>query len=263
MLGSPNNNNQKKQYSPVLYSKYGYSNPDSKIDPSRLSVSMWGGLLKLAIQPMSKDSTPDNPSYDIKNSGDIFLSHTKAQLLANEIKLFLSDPKEYNNRGVSTNKGLIVLDNGIELTGAYNPLLIIYAISEDGNINSQFIYDFKTKYHYMIRNFNEKKPDMFVKEFDPNIEIVQLVNLLEDYYRAMSGAYAYANIEYGKFDYSRINTKIGLIAEKLGVEFKDPNNQRRQTRSVFDTSSGISGDKSNNNYNGGLTYEDMSEDVDF
>ena len=59
-----------------------------------------------------------------------------------------------------------------------------------------------------------------------------------------------------KYDFSPINTKIGLIAEKLGVEFKGGNNKssNKNSRSVFDNKQ----PKSNN-----TSLEDLENELNY
>lgn len=217
MLGDTYQNNSKdNKYEPTVYSEYKMSNIEG-IDPSAVSFSFWGKLLKVSISPKKQG---DQIAFDHDNAIAVYLSHTRARVLANEIKSFLADPIKNNNVGTATGtNGLIQVSNGKEF-GINTPCLIIRKVnSESGKVESAYAYQVKTDYHYGIRNYDEKS-GKFDKVYYNNLELEQLVTLLEEYYKAMSGAIAYSLIDNMKYDSSRTNTKIGLIMDKLGIESK-------------------------------------------
>lgn len=220
-LGDNNyDNNNKKYYEPTVYSPYKMSNTEG-VDPSALSFSFFRNLLKVSISPM-KQNTGDKIAFDHENAISVYLTHTKARMLASEIKNVMENSESTNNGGVPTGSdGLISFSNGKEL-GINSPCLIIRKIDANGNVLSSYVYQFKCAYHYSIRNFNESnsKHDRY---FYDNIEVDQFLTLLDEYYRAMTGAIAYSIIDQQKYDTSRMNTKIESIAEKLGVSFKSNN----------------------------------------
>ena len=86
-LGS-SDNNEKKNYEPRVYSPYKMSNIEG-IDPSYLGVTFFRNLLQLAISPMNKN-TGDKISFDHDNAIVVYLTHTKARILRNEIDRVLS-----------------------------------------------------------------------------------------------------------------------------------------------------------------------------
>lgn len=233
-----NYNNNKKQYSPRVYSQYKMSNTESNVDATSLSPSFWNNLLVLSISP-KKDTKDGSIAFDHDNAATIYLSHTKARLLYDEICVFQQNPDMYSNVGVSSGSGLITLSNGKEY-GVNCPLLIISKINaETGEIESSYAYQFKEDYHYTIRNF-DKNTSEFDKIYNNSVEIEQLKTLLVEYYKAMTGAYAYSVIDNMKYDISRINTKLDSCAEKLGVEYKSKSSNNRSSGSMFDKKEGRS-----------------------
>lgn len=230
--------NNKKDYdnkkNPTVYSRFSLANSESTIDPSKLGASFWNGLLKLSISP----SKPGTQEYDHDNAGAVHLSHFKAKLFADEIALFLQNPETYANQGVPSGAGLVSITNGKELTGKLNPCLVIRKISEDGKIESTYVYEFKNNYHYAIRNYDDKD-NSFDKIYNNNLELQLLHTLLTEYYTSVNGAMAYSVIDYGRFDNSRVNTKLDSIAEKLGVEYGGKSGgNKRSSSSVFDKKEG-------------------------
>ena len=257
-LGNYNNyeNNKKddKVYQPMVYSPYRMSNIEG-VDPSALTFTYWAGMLKTSIAPANKTNN-DSVSFDYKNAGVAYITHTKARLLLNEILKFQENPELYNNLGVDIKGGLISISNGKEF-GIANPCLVIRKVNETtGAVESSYIYEFKTKYHYGIRNFDEKTSEFDIVYYE-NIELDQLKTLLEQYYIAMSYATAYSIIDSSKFENSRINTKIGLIAQKLGVEFKSGKESGDSSgKSFFNTKS-----TEGKNFSSG-TLDDIASQMD-
>lgn len=211
-----NNNRGDKRFNndPNVYSPYKFSNTEG-LDPSSLSITFWGSTMKITIAP--KKNTPNGEiSFDYDNGISVYLTHTKARILAEEIKAFLNG--KINNCGVDTNKGFISISNGKEF-GTNAKFLVIRSFDNENNtVSSSYAYEFKEQYHYSIRNFEEKKIN-FEKNYYDDIEIEQFVTLLEEYYKAMTGAIAFTVIDQNKYNNSRINSKIEMIANKLGVEF--------------------------------------------
>jgi len=217
-LGNYNNNsNEKKNYSPTVYSSYGMGNPESTVDASLFSASFWNNMIKLSISPRKK--TDDTTvKYDTDNAIAIYLAHTKANIFYQEICKFQENPDLYENQGVASGEGLISISNGKEY-GINCPCIIIRKIDgETGACKSSYAYQIKQDYHYGIRNFDQKTND-FDKVFYNSIEIEELKILLKTYYESMSGAAAYSVIDNLKYDFSRVNTKLELIGDKVGVDF--------------------------------------------
>lgn len=218
MAFGDNDNNQRKFYEPSVYSGYAMSNTDG-IDPSALNYQFVNGLMKISIAPMLPNAKPgDRELWDRDNAAVIWLTHTKARMLAEEIKYVMAHPDEVNNGGVpSGSDGLVSFSTGKEL-GATSPCLIIRKLDpNDGTVVSSYAYQFKSEYHYSIRNFDKASKD-FDKFFYNDLEIDQFVTLLESYYQNMTGAVAYGVLYGAKYDIQKNHTKMKLIMDKLGIE---------------------------------------------
>lgn len=218
-LGTYNNtNNNKNNYSPVTYSAYKMSNAESEVDQTAISFSFWNNMLKISIAPRKQNSS--EISFDFDNAVVIYLSHTKARILYEEICNFQNNPGLIN-AGVPSGSALITICNGKEF-GVTTPCLVIRKVNaETGATEASYAYQFKAGYHYGIRNYNQNDGsfDKVSVDYD-NLEVEQFKTLLLEYYKAMTGAVAYSVIDQMKYDVSRFNTKCNLIAEKLGVEFR-------------------------------------------
>lgn len=228
-LGNYDNNKKDKQYIPVYYSEYGTGNKDG-VDPSALSYTFYNRMLKLSISPL-KMNNGDKVSYDHENAAIVWLTHTKARMLYKEILKVLNG--EIENGGVNTgNEGLIIFTNGKEL-GIANYCLIINKVDENGGILSSYAYEFKTKHHFSVENFNSKDSS-HKKYYHNELEVEQFLDLLKSYYEAMTGSIAYSVLEAERFNTNANNTKLDLIMSKLGVEYKTGMTSRSSSKSFFD-----------------------------
>lgn len=233
-LGRTNNNN-KQQYQPSVYSSYRFSNIESEVDKTRLSITFWNNYMKLIIAPQ-KDTGNDEVVFDDENSLAIYLTHTKARLFAEIIANFIKDPASYNSCGVPSGEGLLTISDGSEF-GVDSPCIVLRKIDGDGAVTASIAYQFKTGYHYTIRNYQVVDG---VSQFEKNteehdqIELQQLQYALMSYAEAMTGAIAYTVIDQMKYDNSRMNTKLESIASALGVSFANGGGQQRtRNESVF------------------------------
>lgn len=211
-------NNDKKYYEPIVYSNYAMSNTDG-VDPSALNFSFSGGLLKIQIAPMLPNAkSTDKNLWDKDNTAFISITHTKARMLADDIRYMREHLDEIHNVGVPSGKeGSIFFSDGKEL-GATSPCLIIRKINADtGELTATYAYQFKADYHYSIRNFDYAEKD-FTKHYFPDLEIDQFLAVLDTYYTNMSGAVAYGVLRGAKYDIQREHTKTKLIMDKLGIE---------------------------------------------
>lgn len=240
-LGNNYDNNKKDQYMPAYYSSYNTGNPEG-IDPSALSYSFYNRMLKISISPVKMNSG-NQVSYDHENAASVWLTHTKARLFYEEIKKVLNG--DITNGGVPTGtEGLIRFCDGKEL-GVNNYCLIINKVNESGEVTSSYAYEFKTKHHYAVENY-DPKDSSHKKAYFNELEVQQLLDLLEQYYISMTGAMAYSVIDANRFTTNTNNTKLDLIMSKLGVEYKPGTVSRNvgSGSSFFDSKSSSDSDRS-------------------
>lgn len=231
-LGDYNNNdNNKKRLNVNVYSAYTMSNSASEIDPSRLSFKFFNKLLQITIDPKTEGSTIEQPEYDEKKGISIYLSHTKARMLYNEICKFQSNEGGIDSAGVTSGSGLISISNGREYD-VNSTCLTIQKLDENGSIESSYAYEFKKDYHYSIRNFNPETVE-FDKIYYNDLEIEQLKSLLLSYYESMSCALAYSVIESNKYENAKIHNKLDGICDKLGVEYSSKKYNNKSSDSIF------------------------------
>lgn len=250
---SRNTDNNKKNYNQpiVRIDNAGTVNPDG-IDPSALNYEFFNGMLKIVIIPLKFGTDPNKKfTYDQDNKVEMWLTPTKAKIFYNEINYLLANKDSVNNVGVCTTKGgLIVFSTGKEF-GVDSECLVIRKVDNDGTITSTYAYQFKNNpNNFGVRNFNQDDPTSYDRIAYPNTEVEYLLTILKEFYTAMSGGQAYANMYYSRFDYNRIIGKVNLIMEKLGIEKQ--NNSSNSGPSFFSNNSGNNAGSSqmnNNSYN--------------
>lgn len=265
---SNNDNSRKKYYEPQVYSKYGTSNTDG-VDPSALSYSFFNGLLKISIAPMLPSAKPDDKQlWDHQNEASIWLPHFKAKLLLDEINYVQAHPDEVNNGGIIIGEeGLISFSNGKEI-GASSPCLIIRKIDQNtGEATSVYAYQFKTDYYKTVRNYNPADPSNFEFVDHPIFEIEQFKELLRTYSSSMSGAAAYAQMYYERFETNRTRTKLELIMDKLGIESAEYGRQRTssgggQNKSYFNNAAGKNNSIPSNTGMRSTTMDALADDIE-
>lgn len=263
---SRNTDNNKKNYNqPILrLDNQGTMNPDG-IDPSALNYEFYGGMLKIIITPLKFGTDPNKKfTYDNENRVEMWLTPTKAKIFYEEIKHLRANKDTVNNVGVCTTRGgLIVFSTGKEF-GVDSECLVIRKVDNDGTISSTYAYQFKANpNNFGIRNFNQDNPSDYDRVAYDNTEVEQLMAILKDFSEAMVGAYAYANMYYGRFDYNKLLGRVNSIMEKLGIErtseYSRSNNSGNSGGSYFNNNQGNNaGTASSNTYG---SYENMMNDA--
>jgi hypothetical protein len=217
-LGQNTNNNKDKDIVNI-WSRISFINQEDTYDPSRLSYSFWGGNMKLTIAP-KKDG--DAMGYDNDTALSIFISPRMAKNLAEEIQLFIKDPMKYNNVGIATKKGIILVSNGMVETGKFTPMVKISTLNDKLIPEVTFAHAFQST--FSIRNYDAKTGD-FEKIDKDLLSLGMLYDALTEFTNASSAAYAYVNLD--KF----IN---GGYANKLGKDSSSSYGSDKNVYSQFD-----------------------------
>ena len=197
---------------------YAFFNGQSMIDKTTLQFSMWKTTIKVSIFPLieSTEGNSDDQRYDYKSGISIYLPPNKAYAFANILRKFKEDPKTYSSYGVYAGTSLITVEDP-ELTlnrSDANPIIMIrkFAKDESGALEASYAYEFRSDNCPVITNYNQE-----TRAFNRDVEMYKLIELdimitqLEEYAKAMTGAYAFANMEL-------MYPCLDKIAMKLGVE---------------------------------------------
>lgn len=228
--------NQQNQIKPVtVYSSYRFNNAESTIDPTCLTFSYWKNCLKVGISP--KKNTPNENgfvTFDTENGIYVFLTYLKARILSGELKKFLENPNEYNNRGIPSGQGLITISNGQEFN-IDNPVLTIRKINEVGITTSAFAYEFKKDYYYAINNYGND--GSFVKTTDDYryMEVQMVIDLLDSYVEAMTYSVSYTVYDKLNYPLYKMNEKLDALMQSAGVKVNNNNNNRYNSSSIFNS----------------------------
>lgn len=266
---SRNTDNNKKSYAQpiVRLDNYGAMNPDG-LDPSALTYEFYNGMLKIIITPLRFGTDPNKKfTFDNDNRSEMWITPTKAKIFHDEILYLLQNQDSVNNVGVCTIKGgTIIFSTGKEL-GVDTPCLIIKKIGDGGKVESTYIYQFKRNpNNFAVRNFSGKEivDKNYNKITYDNTEIEQLLAILKQFSEAMTGAYAYANLYYGRFEYNRLAGKINAIMDKLGVEKSSEYNRGNSNggggTSFFNNTEGTPA--ANHTMGSYTSYDNMMDDID-
>lgn len=256
-LGNSYNNNQNRNtvYDPTVYSPYRMNNAESKVDSTCITYSYWRNSLKIGIAP-KKNTGNDQATFDMENAIYIYLNHTKARIFADIMKRFKENPEVYTNSGVHSGKGIITVSNGKEYNSD-TPVISIRSVDPDtGKVNSEYVYQFKTDYHFAIKGYNAESGDFerMISEYS-DLEMDQLITLLEEYYKAMTYAIAYTVLDSFKYEHDRQSKKIDKIAEKLGIDLSSG-------KGSYNSTSYFANNGKQNSSSGGATYESATlEDI--
>ena len=255
------NHKQSTILDPTAYSAYKMNNAEGTVDQTCISFNYWNNSLKISISP-KKDTVGSEGQviFDYDNGISIYLNHTKARILAEEMKLFLEDPVGHDNCGVPSGQGLITISRGVEFNSP-SPVIFIRKIDADGSVISSFAYQTKSDYFFAVRDYNEN--GSFTKEVDAykNLEIQQMITILEEFYKSMTYAISYSVINQLKVEHHHQREWRNAVSAKLGIEIPGggSNNRNYSSTSYFSNSAGNNKPSVPSSYN---TARGTLDDID-
>lgn len=241
-LGNNYDNNRQQVRKPTVNSAYSFANPMSPVDPTKLSASYWNKMLKLTITCRAITSNETEIAWDKDQNISVHLTHIKANIFAEEIRKFLSDPISYNSSGVLSNETLVTISNGSEF-GTTGTFLVIRKLKlDDMSTVSSFSYEFNSNFHHAIRGYNEENAS-FDKSFEDYalLEVNQLLALLDNYVAAVTNAIAYTVVDQLDYRMNRTDDMIKSCASALGVNLGGGGSSASSTRRVKPSNSSFVG----------------------
>lgn len=212
------NNNDK---SPVCttYSGISFSNPESNIGQTKISISYFNKVMKIAIAARNNNgSNNDFATYDNDNAVVVYASNVKARILYLLIQKLKENP-EIHNVCVELKNGLIKISDGSEY-GSSSPCISISYAGEDGSVH-EIVYQTKAGYHKGATNYSNGSYQSVL--FD-DIELDTFAMTLDEYYKASSYAIAASVWEANMYRHDYEINLIKSIAEKSGVQIGSGNN---------------------------------------
>ena len=211
------NSNQKKTIN--VYSNYRMTNSKdvSNYGGSSIGFVFWQGTLKIGIAPLKMVSGQDYPMPDRDREVSAYLKHTKARILAKEIRRFLNG--ELTSVGITTGANtFITVSDGSDFN-LEQPVICIRKLNKDlSALEEEILFICRNDLHFSVHNFDKATFDGD-KDFDTykNMDLEDFVLVLEEYAKSMTNATAYSVHETAQYVNSNMNASIEAIAEKLGV----------------------------------------------
>lgn len=251
-----NNKDANKPFDPTTYTAYRFNNGESSVDKTCLIFNMWKQNLKVSIYPRKQNT--DEMVFDMENGISVYLNHSRARILAEELKNFLRDPDLYNGAGITANSGVITISNGAEF-GVKSPVLVLRKVDDTGNVVSSFAYEFKQDYYFALRGYTGGKEYSKDHESYKYIEIQCMITMLEEYYKAMTYAIAHTVMDANRYNHERLQSRLNAVADKLGVEVGARNSSRGSSYS--NSSSFFNNSSAANSSNDGYTAATL-DDID-
>lgn len=208
------NNNNDRQPVNVTYSPVTFSNPESAICKSKLSISYFNKLLKIGIALRKNEGSNDAyATYDMENQTEVYVSYTKAKILHDLIEQMKTDDS-IHNVCIELKGGLLVISDGSEL-GSDSPCITIHTMDGSGNVSS-VIYQTKSNYHKGAYNYSTDSGS-YEDQYFNDIELDSFQNVLHEYYNAATYAVAATVMEASMYKRNAMNERIYAIAEKVGA----------------------------------------------
>lgn len=184
-----------------------------------LSFEFRSGLLQFKILNLQSDGF----SWDNDHPAQIiYLSPTKALILANQLKSF----KEYLKSNKIDEKKAFGVNGGMGDKVSFiafhadkdkNILVDIGKFDANGVITESSQTQLNREYHYGLE-WNDLSSMDITRVFDDELELNQIIYLLSDFGRYMNGAAAYAQADLTRYDLGRVLGKMDPIYDKLGIE---------------------------------------------
>ena len=192
---------------PSSYSRVCIKNRRDKMS---FGGTFWKSTLKVSI------TETDNTTGKGNDLAYIYLSPTKAQILANAVIRIINNPESDDVFGVDTGTGEI---RGFIAIGRNNgiPFLFIAKVNSDGQYESSQRFNFNVNYNYLLK-VHDIDSLKCQKEYMNDVELNQFANLLLDYSRSASGALGASFYDIGRYETAKLTNMIRRIADKVGAE---------------------------------------------
>lgn len=212
-------NNNERQLTNTTYSPVSFSNPESKIMPSRISIAYFNKLMKISIALRNNAGSNDKyATYDTDNQISVYVSFGKAYMLYHMIQRLREQPG-IHNVCIELKNGLLKISDGSEF-GSNSPCISISYADESGNVN-EVVYETKTDIHTAAYNYSDGQ---FSTEVFSNLEVDLIALTLCKYYEASTYAVAATVMEAGMYKRNSQYELIRSIAEKVGASTSSSKN---------------------------------------
>lgn len=251
-------NNNDRGPTNTTYSGISFSNPESTINQSRLSISYFNKVMKVSIALRNNAGSNDGfATYDTENAVSVYVSNIKAYVLYQMIEQLKNDP-DTHNIGIDLKNGLLKISDGSEY-GTKNYCISIMYSDDAGNVN-EVVYESKMDYHTGIYNYENGQ---FSSKAFSDIELDAFAMTLYEYYKASSYALAASVMEANMYKREYTTDLIKQIAEKVGVQVRKGGNGSYSNNSTFLDRSNGSGSKGSNSYSNNSRNNSMNDNTGY
>lgn len=229
-------NNNDKAPTCTTFSGISFSNPESNLGQTKISIGYFNKIMKISIAARNNSgSNNDYATYDNDNAVSVYVSNTKARILYLLIQKLINDP-DTHNVCVELKNGLIKVSDGSEYGVSTYCISISYA-SEDGSVH-EIVYQTKDGFHTGAVNFANGSYQTVA--FD-DIELNTFAMALDEYYKASSYAVAASVWEANMYRHEYEINLIKSIAEKCGVQSNNNSNPAKFNNKTFLANSNSNG----------------------
>ena len=212
-------NNNDKSLSVTTYSNISFSNPESNLGQTKISISYFNKIMKISIASRNNNgSNNEFATYDNDNAVSVYVSNIKARILYLLIQKLMNEP-DTHNVCLELKNGLIKVSDGSEYGSSSYCISISYA-AEDGSVH-EVVYETKKNFHTGAFNYSNGSYENI--SYD-DIELDTFMMTLDEYYRASSYAVAATVRESNMYAREYEVNLIKSIAEKCGVQVGSNNN---------------------------------------
>lgn len=212
-------NNNDKAPTCTTYSGISFSNPESSIGQTKISIGYFNKVMKISIAARNNNgSNNEFATYDNDNAVNVYVSNIKARILYLLIQKLINEP-DTHNVCIELKNGLIKVSDGSEY-GSSNYCISISYASEDGSVH-EIVYQTKSGFH--TGAYNYENGSYQTATFD-DIELETFMMALDEYYKASSYAIAASVWEANMYKHEYEINLIKSIAEKCGVQIGNGNN---------------------------------------
>lgn len=229
-------NNNDKAPTCTTYSGISFSNPESSIGQTKISISYFNKVMKIAIAARNNNgSNNDYATYDNDAAVTVYVSNIKARILYLLIQQLKSDP-DTHNVCIELKNGLMKVSDGVEY-GSPSPCISILSAGEDGSVY-EIIYQTKAGFHTGASNYSN---DTYHTITFDDIELDTFAMALDEYYKASSYAIAASVWEANMYRHEYELNLIKSIAEKCGGQIGSNNsNSAKFNNKTFLSNNGSS-----------------------
>lgn len=248
-LGDKSN---KEYYENTYYSRIKFRNSDEIL----LGFSFWKGMLKINLSKVKAGTS------EYEEIAVIHLSPMKARLLKDNLEylktLDYNDTRMFGvDTGISDTRNIIAFGNDASSTkDGIKRYLVIGKVDPNGTLLNPVRFDFNFDYNFAIEWIDLKKMDCS-KRYDNNLELDVVIEVLDQFVKSMTGAMAYSVMDMGRFDYSRITTKIESVMKALNIDTGRGSGD--QSNSYFNKNGAASPQNSNRARSNNMTIEDLDD----